>query len=52
MTAADAQRVLAQQGYENLHDLRAENGGYVAAATRDGKSVTVVIDRYGIIHTQ
>lgn len=51
MTAADAQRTLSQQGYDNLHNLRAADGGFEADATRDGHPVTVIIDGDGIIHT-
>jgi hypothetical protein len=52
MSADDAQRVLGEQGYQGLHDLRPADGGFAAAATRDGRPVTVVIDGDGIIHTQ
>ncbi len=52
MTAAKAQRVFTEQGYAGLHNLRPQDGGFAADAVRDGKPVTVVIDGYGIIHTQ
>jgi len=52
MTADRARRVFTEQGYAELHDLRPMDGGFAAAAIHDGKPVTVVIDGYGIIHTQ
>lgn len=52
MTAEEAQRILAEQGYAGLHDLRPMAGGFAAEATRDGRTVSVVIDADGIIHTQ
>ncbi len=52
MTASDAQRILTQQGYQNLHNVRPADGGYAADATQDGRAVTVIIDGSGIIHTQ
>jgi len=52
MTADEAQRIFTEQGYSGLHDLHPQDGGFAAQAVRDGKPVTVVIDGYGIIHTQ
>jgi hypothetical protein len=52
MTADQARRALAEQGYAGLRDLRPMGSGFAAEATRDGRDVTVVIDADGIIHTQ
>jgi len=52
MTADSARRILGEQGYEGLRDLRPTAGGFAAEATRDGQPVTVIIDGNGIIHTQ
>jgi hypothetical protein len=52
MTEDGARRMLDAQGYAGLRDLRPEDGGFAAEATRDGRPVTVIIDRDGIIHTR
>lgn len=52
MTADKARRTFTEQGYADVHNLRPDGSGFAADAIRDGHPVTVVIDGYGIIHTQ
>ena len=46
-TQADVQKQLEQQGYTQVHNIKAFPEGTSAKATKDGKEWTVVIDSQG-----
>lgn len=51
ISGGQARQILRDEGYSNITNLHETDNGWQASATRNGRSTTVNVDNYGIVHT-
>lgn len=47
MTEGEVKKKLEKQGYEHVREIEAKDGGFTARAMKQGRTMTVGIDKFG-----